>query len=281
MSTNRTCDSTNKLRTKSARTIYKSEDIQSMKKFFLYTATLVFVSLLSISVYAQKFPKPVGFVNDFAGVLDEGSKQRITAISSALKEKTGAEIAVVTVDTIAPSESVEDYSVELASRWGIGKKGEDTGVLILLAMQERKIRIEVGYGLEGIIPDGLAGEIIDKSILPSLRAGRYGEGMLRGVEAVSGIIAKKYNVDLGSYNLSESRKYSSERRGAATSLIVFIIIAFLFGGGRFFLPLLFLGSMSRRGFYGGGFGSGSGFGGGGFSGFGGGGFGGGGATRGF
>jgi len=253
-----------------------------MKKvgFYFLSAVLLF-SIICIPISAQKLPRPIGYVNDFAGVIDEGSKQQIEGLAGALREKTGAEIAVVTVDTIAPYESIEEYSVELASQWGIGKKGEDTGILILLAMQERKIRIEVGYGLEGIIPDGLAGEIVDRSILPSLKIGNYGEGMLKGVEAVSGIIAKEYNVDLGSYRLNESKKYTSGRSGAATGFIVFIIIAFLFGGGRFFWPLLFLGSMSRRGFYGGGFGSGGGFGGGGFSGFGGGGFGGGGATRGF
>jgi uncharacterized protein len=150
-------------------------------------------------------------------------------------------------------------------------------------MKERQVRMEVGYGLEGIIPDGLAGEIIDKSILPALRLGNYGEGFLRGVQAAAGIIAKEYDVDLSAYQLSESRKYT-KRVGPSAGLIMFIALAFLFGGGRLFWPLLFLGAASRRGFYGGGFGSGgvrTGIGGGGFSGFSGGGFGGGGASRGF
>ncbi len=177
--------------------------------------------LFGTDIYAQKFPKPVGYVNDFAGVLDEGSKSRMTMLIAALKEKTGAEIAVVTVETTEPR-AFEEYSVELASEWGIGKAGEDTGVLILLAMKERKVRIEVGYGLEGVIPDGLAGEIRDKSILPDLRSGNYGSGLLKGVQAVSGIIAKEYDVDLGSYNTNEARKYTSSATAGLIRLIIII-----------------------------------------------------------
>jgi uncharacterized protein len=243
----------------------------------------VFVILLAFTVlplFAQKLPKPVGYVNDFAGVIDESSKLQMERIIAAVKEKTGAEIAVVTVETIEPYGSIEEYAIALASEWGVGKKGEDTGVVIVLAMRERRLRLEVGYGLEGAIPDGLAGEIMDKSIIPSLQMGDYGGGFLKGVQAVSGIIAKEYDVDLSSYDVQESRKYT--RTGIpGLGYLIFIIIALLFGGGRFLWPLLFLGGMSRRGFYGGGFGSGGSSFGGGFSGFGGGGFGGGGATRGF
>ena len=239
---------------------------------------IVILIVLSIStLYAQKLPKPVGFVNDFAGVIDDGSKQKMEAIIRELQQKTGVEIAVVTVPTIEPYGSIEEYSIELATEWGVGKKGEDTGILILLAMKERRIRIEVGYGLEGIIPDGLAGEIIDKSILPYLKSGLYGQGLLKGVEAVAGIIAKEYKVELTGYDLKESAKYTRSR-APVIGLLSLIILLFLFGG-RFFWPLIFLGGFGR-GFFGGGFGSGgSGFGG--FSGFGGGGFGGGGASRGF
>jgi uncharacterized protein len=246
---------------------------------------LVLVLILVFScpiLRAQQLPSPVGFVNDFAGVIDSQSKAQMEGIAGSLQAQTGAEIAVVTVQTIQPYGSIEEYTVDLATEWGIGKEDEDTGILILLAMEERRIRLEVGYGLEGLVPDGLAGEIIDQSILPALRSGDYGTGLLRGVQAVAGIIAKEYGVELGDYRLVESRKYT--RPAIPIGLIMFIIFAFLFGGGRFLLwPLLFMGAASRRGFYGGGFGSGGGgFGSsGGFSGFGGGGFGGGGASRGF
>jgi uncharacterized protein len=256
-----------------------------MKKFSTaFSAIIITAVFFAVLLYAQKLPSPVGYVNDFAGVLDPGSKNQMERLIGAVKETTGAEIAVVTVDTIDPYATVEEYSIDLATEWGIGKKGQDTGVLLVLAMKERQIRLEIGYGLEGAIPDGLAGEIIDKSIYPSLRAGSYGPGLLKGVQAVSGIIAKEYNVELRDLNVSESRKYIRSPLSGLSRLIFIVILMLLFGGGRLFLwPLLFMGAASRRGFYGGGFGSrGSSFGGGGgFSGFGGGGFGGGGASRGF
>lgn len=270
---------------------YKKEPTPQKKQAVSHHNFLVIAVFLLLSLYVttalpqaafpQELPQPVGYVNDFAGVIDQSSKQRITALAGALKEKTGAEIAVVTVDTIAPYAAIEQYSVELATKWGIGKKGEDTGILILLAMKEKRVRLEVGYGLEGIIPDGLAGQILDQSILPSLKKGNYGDSLLKGVEAAAGIIAKEYGVDLSSYNITESQQYT-QTGGFPTSILIFLILMFLFGGGRFLLfPLLFLGGVSRGGFFGGGFGSGSSSMGGGFSGFGGGGFGGGGASRGF
>lgn len=250
-----------------------------MKKSVCVFPAILLLTLLAGQLWAQKLPDPVGFVNDFAGVIDSSSSAEMEAIAGALQQKTGAEIAVVTIQSIEPYGSIEEYAIELATIWGVGKKGEDTGIVLLLAMRERKVRLEVGYGLEGVIPDGLAGEIRDQSMLPSLKAGEYGTGLLKGVQAVAGIIAKEYDVELGDYQLGESRRYT--RPGIPIGLIMFIIFALFFGGGRFlFWPLLFMGrTASRRGFYGGGFGSGgSGFGGGGF---GGGGFGGGGASGSF
>lgn len=247
------------------------------------TAIILFSLLIfsSLSIFAKDFPVPTGYVNDFAGVIDENSRLQMEGIINAVEQRTGAEIAVVTVESIAPYASIEEYAIGLSAEWGIGKEGQDNGTLLLLAMEEGRIRLEVGYGLEGAIPDGLAGQIIDQSVLPSLQAGDFGGGLLKGVQAVAGIVAKEYDVDLGSYDVGESRRYT--RTGVpGFGFIIFFIIAILFGGGRFIFPLLFLGGMTRGGFFGGGFGSGgSSFGGGGFGGFGGGGFGGGGASRGF
>jgi uncharacterized protein len=253
------------------------------ESFMVRKIAFIFVCFLLLStglLFAQKLPKPIGYINDFAGVMDQASKVQMDTIMKALNDKTGVEMAVVSVETLAPYATIEEYSIELATEWGIGKRGEDTGVLLLLAMTERKIRLEIGYGLEGTIPDGLAGDIIDKSILPSLRTGQYGTGLLKGVQAVSGIIAKAYGVELDSSYIKESKKYTSRGLSGVSPILFIIIFLFFFGGGRFLWPLLFLGGVSRRGFYGGGFGSSS-FRGGGFSGFGGGGFGGGGASRGF
>lgn len=247
---------------------------------------LLLTATAGTGLFAQDLPEPQGYVNDFAGVISSGDASRITEISAVVEKETGAQIAVVTVPSIAPYATIEQFSIELAETWGVGQEGEDNGVVLVLAMEERKFRIEVGYGLEGAIPDGLAGEIMDKSMLPAFRNGNYSGGMLKGVEAVAGIIADEYEVDLGNFQLEESRQYT--RTGGGESALRFLVplIIFIFiGGGRFFWPLLFLSGVHRRGSFGGGFGAGSssggfsGFGGGG--GFGGGSFGGGGASRGF
>ena len=117
--------------------------------------------LLSLNVVAQQFPQPKGYVNDFANVIPPSQEQQINRICLELKQKTGAQIADVTIQTLGDN-YIEDYAVRLFEKWGIGEKGKDNGVLVLNAIRERKIRIEVGYGIEGIIPDGKAGRIRDQ-----------------------------------------------------------------------------------------------------------------------
>ncbi len=252
-----------------------------MRRVIPLIAVLLLTAAAGANLGAQEnFPEPQGFVNDFAGVIDAQTEQEISRIARTVQQASGAEIAVVTVDTISPYPDIESYSIELAEKWGVGGAEEDNGIILLMTMEERQVRIEVGYGLEGAIPDGLAGEIRDESMLPYFRNGNYSKGFLKTTEAVAGLIAKEYDVDLGSVSLEESQRYSDSGSGGGIpfGLFVFIFI-FFFGGGRFFLPLLLLGGFGG-GFGRGGFGSG-GFGGGGggsFGGFGGGGFGGGGAS---
>ena len=229
---------------------------------------------------AQDLPEPSGFVNDFAGVIDAEAEQRMTALAEAVQEATGAEIAVAVVDTVEPFATVEEYSIRLASAWGVGGAEEDSGVLFVLTLEEREVRIEVGYGIEGAIPDGRAGEILDTAVLPPLRQGNYGAGLYAGMQQVAGIIAEEYDVDLSEYGARAPAARSNRGTssgGGGGRLLYMLVLMFFLGGGRFFWPLLFL--TGGRGFFGGGFGSGGG--GGGFGGFGGGGFGGGGASRGF
>jgi uncharacterized protein len=243
-------------------------------------AVLLISAAAGTGISAQEnIPEPRGFVNDFAGVIDSQTEEKITRIARKLQQASGAEIAVVAVESISPYADIDSYSIELAEKWQVGSAEEDNGLIILLAMKERQVRIEVGYGLEGAIPDGLAGEIRDESLIPYFRNGEYSEGFLKATEAVAGIIADEYDVDLGSVSVKESERYTDRDSGGGIpfGLIVFIFI-FFFGGGRFFLPLFLLGGFGG-GFGRGGFGSGGfGGGGGGFGGFGGGGFGGGGAS---
>jgi uncharacterized protein len=228
---------------------------------------------------AEEFPKPTGLVNDFAGVIPPGDREKMAKLATEVLQKTGTAVVVVTMPTIGDSDAAI-YANELFEAWGIGKKGEDKGVLIFLALTERRIQIETGYGVEGILPDGLVGEILDKTVVPFLQKDQYGKGLSNALSAVSAVIAKDANVELtGEISVYQPPRRRVSRIGFFPLLFLIIIIFSLFrrGRGGFLLPLLLLSSMGGRGGYGGGFG---GFGGG-FGGFGGGLSGGGGAGRGF
>lgn len=259
----------------------------------LRIVAILFLLLAGVAggLSAQIPYKPTGFVNDFAGVIDPESAQLMEQISRAIEEKTGAQVAVVTVDSISPYPTIEEFSIELAQSWGIGRKGKDNGILIVLTMKERKVRIEVGYGLEGAIPDSVAGRILDERVIPALRQQQWGKGLLEGLIGVGIRIAQEKGIDPKDLMIPSSQIAARSKRvkeGIDLGPLIFILIFLFIGGGRFFWPLLFLsGFRPRRGRFGGGFGSGGfgggGFGGGGgsFGGFGGGSFGGGGSSRGF
>ena len=234
------------------------------------------------SAAAETFPKPTGAVNDFAGMIQAQYKSQMETLAREVLEKTGTAIVVATVETIGNSDP-SDYANRLYQAWGIGKKGEDKGVLIFLAAKERQVRIETGYGVEGIIPDGLAGEILDRDVIPYFKQGDYGRGFYQAMGSVSSIVAKAAGVTLTGAPRPEPRPDETERNLGIFQLVLLLAVVFFLLGtrqGRAILPWILLmmmqGGGGRRD--GGGFG---GFGGGGFGGFGGGSSGGGGAGRGF
>ncbi len=256
-------------------------------------SSVVFFVVLSFLIFPpqafsqNQFPNPVGHVNDFANVIPAATERKIAAICLEVKQKTGAEIAILTVETIG-DQQYTDYTIRLLEdeNWQLGEQGKDNGVLIFQTVQERKFRIEVGYGLEGIIPDGLAGEIRDRYVFPFFKKGDYGNGLLAGTQAIAGIIARDAGVEItGAVQISRGRR-AVRKKSPAASLMKFLLIALIFlffrGGGRRgrrgggLLPLLLLGGLMGGGRGSGGFSGGGSFGGG-FGGFGGGGFGGGGA----
>jgi uncharacterized protein len=247
----------------------------------LLVAALFFLSVFPVAA-AETFPRPTGAVNDFAGVIPAQYKSQMETLAREVLEKTGTAIVVATVETIGNNDP-GDYANRLYQAWAIGKKGEDKGVLIFLAAKERQVRIETGYGVEGIIPDGLAGEILDRYAIPYFKAGDYGRGFFEAMTAVSSVVAKAAGVTLTGAPPSEQRPVGTERKLGIFQLALLLAAAFFLLGtrqGRALLPWLLLlmmsGGSDRRGR--GGFG---GFGGGGFGGFGGGSSGGGGAGRGF
>jgi uncharacterized protein len=152
-------------------------------------AGLLVLLVAPLALGAAGFPTPRGLVNDFAGVLDAPAEARIIALAEGVRRDTGVELAVVTIPSYAPEASLDDYAVGLFQAWGIGKSREDNGLLLIMALAERRVRIEVGYGLEPIVTDGRAGAIIDAEILPAFRRGEYGEGLVRGAEALAQLVS--------------------------------------------------------------------------------------------
>jgi uncharacterized protein len=225
-------------------------------------------------------------VNDLADVIDESRERTIDAMCRELKQKTGDTVFVVTVKTIEPGGDIREYAVKLFEKAGLGERGKDNGLLVLLAVKERRVRIEVGYGLEQYITDGFAGETSRQVMVPYFRQGDYGGGLEAGVARVVGRLAQARGVEItGAPPPSAPRHAPSIPPNAIFVLVilVFLLMRFLsavsgFGRrrGRWGRRNTWSGWHSGVGpFGGGGFGGGfggfgGGGGGGGFGGFGGG-----------
>ena len=263
-----------------------------MKRIAIFAC--VFALLGAASVHGQKPTDltPRGYVNDFAGALDESTKQQLTAICTEVDQKADAQLAIAVVPSLN-GEEVEQYSIELSTKWGVGPKGKSRGLLILLAPKEHKYRFEVGYGLEGILPDGKVGSI-GREAVPLLRDQNYSGAVLLMTRRVAEVIAADRGVTLSSLNglpggPSEETGEGQPPQAPPVWVIAIFILIFIIVGVPLIWAFLF-GSRMARGYRGGGgwmggmggFGGGSwgggGGGGGGFGGFGGGSFGGGGAS---
>lgn len=153
----------------------------------LASAVLGLLLLAGAGEASVEFPRPSGFVNDFANIIGSEVEAEIESLCLEIERKTTAEVAVVTVETVKPF-TIEEYAVRLFEEWGIGKRGKDNGVLILVAVRDRKVRIEVGYGLEPVLTDGRCGEIIRGILVPAFRRGNFGEGLLEAVRVIGGLI---------------------------------------------------------------------------------------------
>lgn len=151
-----------------------------MKLLKLLIALLLPFLFFTQAAYAQSFPKPVGYVNDFAGLYSESFRTTLEQKLASFESSNSAEVTVVTVDTLGDS-TIEDYASKLFEDWKIGKAIKDNGVLLLIAEKEHDVRIEVGYGLEPVVTDARAGRIIRNDIIPEFKAGNYEAGTEKGV----------------------------------------------------------------------------------------------------
>ncbi len=258
-----------------------------MMKWLRLSVVLAFLGSAAWAV-DWKTLKPQGYVSDFANVIDPASKARIENYAAEVEKATGAQMALVTISSLQ-GEPIEDVANTIFRAWGVGQKGKNEGILLLLAVDDRRDRLEVGYGLEPILPDGLDGSIL-REMRPALRQKDYGDAMTAAAQTIGSAIADAKHVTIQTQLPRRARPQPSD--SIPWPLIVggLVLLGLLFraggprgyggGAGGGFLPGLLIGSMMNRGSWGsrgsGGFGgsdSGDGFGG-----FGGGDSGGGGAS---
>ena len=262
---------------------------------------------------ALEVPQYQGYVTDLAGMISPGERQRLVQMLLAFEQSDSTQIAVLTIPSLE-GDALEDFSIRTVEAWKIGQKSKDNGVLLLVSKADRKVRIEVGRGLEGVLTDLLAGRIVDQVIAPRFKAGQLDEGFETGISAI-------ISATRGEFQATGQDSRRATRRGGQSSLfnyliffailvgflgrlskpvgaltgavllplfaflgvsspVGWLILLLLIPGGALLgllLPILFANAGRGGGFYmgGGGFGGGDG---GGFGGFGGGGFGGGGAS---
>jgi len=255
-----------------------------MKKIFLFSL----LSLLFTFAFAQDFPeKPNTLVNDYANVLSADQKQQLETKLVSFNDSSSTQIAIAILKSVGDYD-INEYAVELGRKWGVGQSGKNNGIMIVVAVGDRKISIQTGYGLEGALPDIYAKRIIDNDIKPNFRAGNYYAGLDEGTTSIIKYTKGEYKND--------SPKTSSKKGGGGGSIVIIIIIVIVIiiimrkggGGGSeviggrgasnaLFWAMLFGSGGGGRSSGGWGGGS-SGGGGGGFGGFGGGNFGGGGSS---
>src|SRR2546428_13433902 len=248
---------------------------------------VIFVLTLVLRAEPVSQLRPTDYVNDFAHVLDQTTIARLDDLCQQIHQKAHAQIAVVTVNSLDGSH-IESYAVDLFKKWGIGSKSTNRGVLILLAVQDRKYRIEVGYGLEPILPDGKVGGF-GREAVPLLRQSNYVGAVLLMTSRVADVIAQDAGVTLTGARPEISEQPREQPgtglspRGMVVLAIIIQLVLFVPSlRGILFWMILFGGGGGGGGFGGGGFRGGGGFGGGGggFWGVGGGGVGGWGGGRG-
>ena len=262
--------------------------------FRLFLAVLLFFPLTSaFGERVADLPKPTDYVSDFANVLSPEAIARLDHICAQLDHsKADVQLAIVTVHSLDGEDSA-DYANQLEDKWKMGKKGSDRGALLLLAVDDHKYRIDVAYGLEGILNDAKVGDI-GRAMVPYLRARDYDGAVMQAVGRLVQVIAADANITIDDAPAVTQRRQAQSHGSPLAGLFVWLIIFLLFGGFGLMRFLFGFGLLSsalggRRGgggpfiggsgFGGGGFGGGGGgnSGGGGFGGFGGGSFGGGGA----
>jgi len=260
-----------------------------MKHISRWLAVVLLVLTPAAFLTAEKvssLPAPSGYVNDFASVLSPSVKQNVEELCAQVDRQAHAQIAVVTIKTLDDDQSIEEFATELQDKWKVGAKGTDRGVLMIFVMTPRRGRIEVGYGLEGILNDAKVGDI-GRSMVPAATQGDYNTAIPLGVGQIAQVIAKDAGVTLSQPQLQHQYHRVPEQEPIHLSFFqlllgggaILLILFFLIKTGNVGLIFFLLGNLMGGGGRDRGGGRGRGRdGGGGFGGFGGGSSGGGGAS---
>ncbi len=191
-----------------------------MRKVFLYIFCFCILISVGFSARAYSSPgKPAGFVNDYAGTLNSSEKADLSAKLTQFSKDTSNEISVVIIKSL-DGDTIENYAVKLFEDWKIGKDKKDNGVLLLVAIDDRKMRIEVGYGLEGALPDATAYQIVNNTLKPAFQTGDYYTGINAGVDKIMAATRGEYTADPVSKN--------SQSGGLSFDTIIAIIIGLFY-----------------------------------------------------
>ena len=202
-----------------------------IKKSYVFKISvllLFFVTFFCVNLYAIVEPTFELYVNDYAELLDDETKLYIINVNKELYSKMGSQVVVVTIPSLENS-SPEEYSTELFRRFDIGEKDKNNGVLMLLALEERKFRVEVGYGLEGALPDGKIGRIQDEYIIPYFNQNNWNEGIKNGFNAIINVITEEYNVEVSANKVITSEYVSSDLDNFGIYILISLVISAIVG----------------------------------------------------
>ena len=196
---------------------------------FVVAASAAFLFLTAVVTAQPPTPTLTQTVNDFAKVIDEPSRQELDRRIQSLYKTTGDVVVVATVPTFQPYADIREYAVKMFENngKGIGEKGKDNGLLVVVAVEDRKVGIEVGYGLEGFITDGFAGQTIREAILPAFRQGQYGNGLVAGTTRLINRIAEQRGVQLQDVPRDVQVERPGPNVGFGSALKAFLFILFL------------------------------------------------------
>ncbi|MEK3886249.1 TPM domain-containing protein [Bacillus sp. FSL K6-3431] len=202
------------------------------------TFLFLFFCLLGGQVHAANVPEPVGdiYVQDFAQVLTAEQKKELHDLGIYLDDHTGAQIAVLSVESLQ-GQQVEEYALDAFRQYGLGDPKKNNGVLLLLALNERKIRIEVGYGLEGALPDGKVGRILQSYSLPYLEADDFGTALTNTYKQLFNEVSAEYKLD----KQMDTKEFKYEESSGEGPSLLTIVIFSLIALGIIFLDVRFLG----------------------------------------